>query len=304
METVSVVMPVRNGARYIAEAVRSALDQGASVGEVIVVDDGSTDDTAAIVRTFRDARVRLMGTDTVRGQGVAAARNTGLAQARGAWLYFLDADDRLRAGAIARLVAAAGGEPDAVAVYGDYARMDASGRLLGQRKLLRYRQKPSGDILPQLLGGNFIATGTILVRTDTMRKVGGFPPGIRYAEDWYAWCRLAASGPIVYAPGVQVFDYRMHEASATMKTQLGLEAFQPALEAMFADPLLLRNFDPAMRSHLRRKAETFLRTYVACQMLRSGRLGETLAMVFETIRRHPRQTPHILSRTTAAALGF
>jgi glycosyltransferase involved in cell wall biosynthesis len=296
-------MPVLNGEQYIAEAIASALGQGANVSEVIVINDGSTDRTADIVSSFSDRRVRLIDTPgSVRG--VAAARNLGISAAVGEWLYFLDADDRLRKDALARLINVARENPEAVGVYGDYCRMRADGLPLRKRSLFSGRKKPSGDIRTALLSRNFIATGVILLRSDVMRRVGGFSAGLYYAEDWHAWCRLAALGSIIYAPGVQVFDYRMHEASATMQTKLDLNQFQPALEAIFGDALLMERLDPNTQSHLRRKAETFLRTYVGCQKLRSGRVSECLALAIDTIVRHPSQTPYVLSRTAAAALGL
>ena len=109
---VSVVIPAKNVAAYIGETLASALAQR-EVDEVIVVDDGSTDSTAAIVRAIRDPRLRLMTNDS---SGVSAARNLGARHARGEWLLFLDADDRLRPGAVAALLAAARGAPRPVVV--------------------------------------------------------------------------------------------------------------------------------------------------------------------------------------------
>ena len=109
---VSVVIPAKNAAAYVGETIASALAQ-ADVGEVIVVDDGSSDDTVAIVRDVHDSRVRLIQNDSA---GVSAARNLGARHASGEWLIFLDADDRLRPGAVAALLAAARGAPRAVLV--------------------------------------------------------------------------------------------------------------------------------------------------------------------------------------------
>lgn len=128
---VSVVIPAKNAAAYIRETIDSALMQS-SVGEIIVVDDGSTDDTIAIVRSIRDPRLRLM---TNKSSGVSAARNLGAQNAAGVWLVFLDADDRLRPGAVATLLAAARGAPRAVLVYGDYNTIDSEGQQIGRREL-------------------------------------------------------------------------------------------------------------------------------------------------------------------------
>lgn len=192
--SVSIVIPVRNGERYIVEAIESVLLQGETIREVLVVDDGSTDTTAQKVEGFSDPRVKLLARPQGR-QGVSAVRNFGLSQARGEWTMFLDADDRLKPGAIAALCAGISG-PEVVAVYGDYERIDENGVKIGRRNLIRRREKPDGFILQPLLGGNFIVNGGImLVRTRIFQDFGGFDETLRYAEDWYGWCRLAAMRP-------------------------------------------------------------------------------------------------------------
>ncbi|RUT34595.1 glycosyltransferase [Arsenicitalea aurantiaca] len=302
---ISVVMPVRNGARHIAEAVRSALAQGSYLGELIVVDDGSTDETPAILEGLADPRLIVMATDPALGSGVAAARNSGLAAATGEWILFFDADDRLVPGALESLLALAARRPDAVAVYGDYTRIDPDGRPLGRRGLLRARTKPSGDILPRLMAGNFFVNGGImLIRTETMKALGGFRLGLRHAEDWHAWCRLAATGPIHYGTGLTVLEYRIHPASVTMQKAMALSDFAPALEAIHADPLLMERFDSDTRAALRRDAEAQLRTYIACQAVRARRPADALRLLSEAIGAHPRRAPRILAVSAAAAFGL
>ena len=112
---VSVVIPAKNAATYIGETIASALAQ-CDVTEIIVVDDGSTDDTVALVHAIRDPRLRLI---TNQASGVSAARNCGAQSAGGSWLMFLDADDRLRPDAVTTLLAAATDAPRAVLVYGE-----------------------------------------------------------------------------------------------------------------------------------------------------------------------------------------
>src|SRR5882672_10429540 len=98
--SVSVIMPARNAAAHIGEAIESVLAQGEHLRELIVVDDGSSDETIAIVRGFDDCRIRLL---TNVSSGVSSARNTGARWATADWLMFLDADDRLRKNALAIL---------------------------------------------------------------------------------------------------------------------------------------------------------------------------------------------------------
>src|SRR4051812_26737137 len=175
--SVSVVIPAKNVAAYVGETLASALAQ-TEVTEVIVVDDGSTDDPPAIVRAIRDPRLRLM---TNGAAGVSAARNLGAQHANGQWLLFLDADDRLRPGAVAALLAAARGAPRAVLVYGDYNTIDSEGRQIGRRDLLKGRRKPSGDVLARLAAGNFIVNGGIaLARAEAFRAIGGVGGSLRY----------------------------------------------------------------------------------------------------------------------------
>ena len=205
--SVSVVIPAKNVAAYVGETLASALAQG-EVTEVIVVDDGSTDNTIAIVRAIRDPRLRLMTNDSA---GVSAARNLGARHASGEWLLFLDADDRLRPGAVAALLAAARGAPRAVLVYGDYNTIDSEGRQVGRRDLLKGRRKPSGDVLTRLAASNFIVNGGIaLARAEAFRAIGGFDNPLRNCEERHCGWLLAAICEVGFAPKLQV-QLRLHQ---------------------------------------------------------------------------------------------
>ena len=201
---VNVVIPVKNGARFIGDAIASALGE-ASVKRVVVVDDGSTDESAEIAARVDDPRVTLI---RGAGRGVSAARNLGFAEVERlssaeehgqSWIMFLDADDRLVPGATQKLLD--GVRVDCVAVYGNYERIDVGGRRIGRRSMLRGRGKPSGEILRELLAGNFIVNGGVmLIHHEQFRRTGGFDETLRYCEDWHLFCRLAALGPIVWRP--------------------------------------------------------------------------------------------------------
>lgn len=311
MGKVSVVIPVRNGEDHVVEAVTSALSQGTDVIEVIVVDDGSSDRTVEYVRQITDSRVKLVTDRPSTQAGVSAVRNFGFSKATGDWITFLDADDRLRPGAVAALLAGtrnkhpAKGDEEVVATYGDYERIDEAGRVVGRRHLLRSRAKPSGPILKHLLAGNFIVNGGVmLIRADAFRMLGGFDEGLRYCEDWHAWCRLAALGEIRFLQGVQVLDYRVHNASTMMARKLTLADYQPALDAIFNDPRIAMALPAEERKQLHNKAAAHLNAYLIAQSVRGRRYGAALVALAQTMARRPRDLPRALLVSGAALVGI
>jgi glycosyltransferase involved in cell wall biosynthesis len=300
---VNVVIPVRNGARFIGEAVASALGQ-AYVRRVIVVDDGSTDQSADIVARIDDERVTLIEGG---GRGVSTARNRGFAEVEQltpaeereqSWVMFLDADDRLVPDATRRLLA--GVKADCVAVYGDYERIDAGGRRIGRRSLLRRRVKPSGEILRNLLAGNFIVNGGVmLIRQTQFLRAGGFDETLRYCEDWHLFCRLAGLGPIVWCPRTTILEYRVHSASAMMSGLVNFNHYRAAFERVFSDPMITGRLVNSDVVRLRRKAEAHLKTYLACQAIRARAYSRAAKETAEVIALLPSQT----AKTLAYALG-
>ncbi|SEN54154.1 glycosyltransferase [Bradyrhizobium sp. OK095] len=297
---VSVIIPAKNASAFIGETIASVLTQG-DVTEVIVVDDGSTDDTIAIVRAIRDPRLRLMPNDA---SGVSAARNLGALSARGDWLIFLDADDRLRPAAVTTLLTAAKAAPHAILVYGDYNTIDSDGRPIGRRDLLKGRRKPSGDVMERLACGNFIVNGGImLVRADAFRAAGGFDVSLRYCEDWHCWCRLAALGEFAFVPEL-LLDYRLHTANTMNAAVRTPQDFFPAVARVFDDPLILARLPASAVPRLRQAAEIHLVTYSATQAVRFGRYRDALAYLGMVGRRSPRAVPRSAIKIALAYLGI
>lgn len=297
---VSVVIPAKNAAAYIGETTASALVQ-ADVTEVIVVDDGSTDDTVAIVHAIGDPRLRLL---TNNASGVSAARNLGACSARGDWLVFLDADDRLRPDAVTTLLMAAKIAPHAVLVYGDYNTINSEGHTIGRRDLLKGRRKPSGNVLERLAGGNFIVNGGImLVRADAFRATGGFDISLRYCEDWHCWCRLAALGEFAYVPKL-LLDYRLHTANTMNAAVRTPQDFFPAVARVFDDELILGKLPPGAAPRLRQAAEIHLVTYAATQAVRFGRYREALAYLGMVGRRSLKAMPRSAIKIALAYFGI
>jgi glycosyltransferase involved in cell wall biosynthesis len=275
----------------------------------VVVDDGSSDGSAEIAAGIGDERVTVIRGDK---RGVSAARNLGFAeverlmpaeQREQCWVIFLDADDRLVPGATERLLE--GVRADCVAVYGDYDRIDAGGRRIGRRSLLRRRRKPSGEILRDLLAGNFIVNGGVmLIRHAQLLRAGGFDETLRYCEDWHLFCRLAAQGPMVWRPRTKVLEYRIHPSSAMMSDGVNFNHYRAAVERIFTDPMITDKVDHADLVRLRRKAEQHLRTYLACQAVRAGAFGRAMKETTEAIALLPSRTPRTLARALGALAGL
>lgn len=194
---ISVVLPTYNRAHSLPRAMRSVLAQSYRALELIVVDDGSSDDTEAIVRAMAaaDGRVRLVRR-AVNG-GAAAARNTGLGEARGEWIAFQDSDDEWLLDKLQRqLDALARGAADAVLCVCGYLvhRPDSAGRgyYLGGENMTY-----PGDLARQALINFFFPTPSWLARRSALAAAGGFDENLRCWEDWELAIRLAAIGPFV-----------------------------------------------------------------------------------------------------------
>lgn len=207
---ISVLIPCYNHGRYLAEAIRSCLAQEGCEVEVIVIDDGSTDETAEVAASFGDAIIYHYQTNA----GVSVARNAGLALSSGDYMYSLGADDALLPGALVVLSARLEAHPDEVFVYGDGYFCDEQLRPVG-RLSDTWRIAPTGDILP-----SFITTtifGAFMYRLSTIRQLGlTFDPALRVAEDWDFDIQLAARGRVgmVSAPCML---YRRHGDNSTAR---------------------------------------------------------------------------------------
>jgi glycosyltransferase involved in cell wall biosynthesis len=200
---VSIVIPCFNQGSYLADAIESACRQSHSNVEVIVVDDGSTDDTPRIAAACRTIRYLHQP-----NSGTAAARNHGLRESRGAFVIFLDADDRLLPGAAARGVEYLTRRPDAGFVTGHVQLIRSDGR----PHVVPAQDHDSAGYLA-LLRWNYIwSPGAVLYRRSTLERVGGFDPSAGGSADYALNIRIARQFPIACHHQI-VLEYRQHGAN-------------------------------------------------------------------------------------------
>lgn len=207
---VSVIIPTYNRSRYIAEAIRSVQAQTYQDVQIIVADDGSTDNTPDVVLAFGQGVTYLQLPH--RGQA-AATRNAGLRAAEGEYVAFLDSDDLFLPHKLALQLAAFEQRPEAGLVYSNgYFFRDDPQTPTGHA--LDGLPTPTGNALADMLRGNFLTSPVVLVRRDCLDVVGVFDEGQEFfaVEDYDLWLRIAVQFPFVYVPG-DVAAIRRHRQS-------------------------------------------------------------------------------------------
>lgn len=220
--TFSVVIPAYQAAATIAEAVGSALVQTIPPLEVIVCDDGSSDDLAGALEPYRHRVVLLRGPH----QGAAAAKNRGIQAARGELVVFLDADDLFLPKRLQALTELARARPDLDLLVTD-AHLERGGERVG--RFYQHNVFATERQQEAILERNFIL-GHAAVRRSALLAVGGFDESLEIAEDWDCWIRLILAGARAGLVDEPLSVYRMREGSLTANRARALRSRVHALE--------------------------------------------------------------------------
>lgn len=185
---VSVIIPVYNASNYVAKAINSVLAQGYNNYEIIVVDDGSTDETREVLNGYED-RIRYVYQNNA---GPAKARNTGIKQARGDYITFLDADDLWLPDKLEKQLSFFNIHPQYSLVFTDMQHIVGANVIhKSYLKEKNYQYLSSGSIYENLLRECFIFTPTVMVKRECLERVGFFNENLRIAEDYDLWLRIA-----------------------------------------------------------------------------------------------------------------
>lgn len=267
--SVSVVIPAYNAEAFIGKALESVLAQTCPPLEVLVIDDGSTDGTAALaaaspgVRCLRQANA-----------GVSAARNRGIDEARGQFVAFLDADDTW--------------EPEKLATQLDLLREDRfiySARIETDKDLRPLRVVTEGYEGPLLEGllfhGNVVGTpSSVVAPVDAIRRVGAFDSKLSMCADWDLWIRLAVHLKGIHSTAPLV-RYRIHEGSMSANLRVYESDARLLLQKAFALPL------PRTILARRAEAESRMSEMLAGCYWNQGSGRDAIRCAFDSIRRRP-----------------
>jgi len=227
---VTVIIPFLNAEAYLGEAISSVQQQTVPDWEMILIDDGSTDNSRAIAdqAAKRDARIKIINNSSGTSRGPAAARNLGMKSGKGVFFSFLDADDVYLPHMLETVLNAIDENPSAAMVYGptrwwfpNRQRPDWIEHMHGYAGKLHFPHRIFRRIF-LLQDGHVPCTCSILVRRDAVESVGGFEENFSLYEDQTLWSKLLLHFPAFVTPTCLSL-YRQHEASASAKaTSAGL----------------------------------------------------------------------------------
>jgi glycosyltransferase involved in cell wall biosynthesis len=278
---VSVVIPAFNHARYLPEAIDSALGQTLPAAEVIVVDDGSADDTPQVLEPYRDS-VRIV---RQANRGVSAARNAGAALCHGDLLAFLDADDVWLPDKLAAQAARFAEGPALGLVHCAVEEIDADGRPLRTRTDGMEGQVAEEMLLFRravILGGG---SGAVVTRA-RFDEVGGFDESLGTSADWDLHHRIARRAEVGFVPRV-LLRYRVHGANMHADVARTAREMLAAYAKAFAE-------EPALRP-LRGRAYGGLHAMLAGSFHAQGRPGSALAHGLRALAHDPSRSGRLLA---------
>jgi glycosyltransferase involved in cell wall biosynthesis len=277
---ISVVVTCYNQGHFLRDAIESVLAQTYPTCEIIVVDDGSTDDTAAVARSYPGIRYIYQ-----KNQGLSAARNAGWRACTGDFVVFLDADDRLLPEALSAGAGCLEAHRECAFVSGHFRYINADGTLLREFSPVHIDR----DHYRAFLKGNFIAMhATVMYRLTVLHQMGGFDTSLDACEDYDLYLRIARCHPVCCHQTI-VAEYRQHSGNMSANAALMLRTAVDVLrsqQAFVASESLLRK---ALRAGLRSWTAHYGKHLVwqVLRLCRTGNAKEALQSVITLLRYGP-----------------
>lgn len=249
LPTVSIVMAAYNAGAYIEQAIASIIAQTYSNFEILIVNDGSTDNTDAVVEKFHsDRRVRYI---RQANAGQTAAKNKGIKESQGTFIAFCDADDFWHPEKLAKQLLKFDDERVGV-VYSDIQSVNSSGEHIKTNEVLAGK---AGDLLNELLFYNFIPFGTAIIRSSCLAQNGGFNEQYRMGIDWDLWLRISVNWHFAFVPE-KLYFYREWEGQMSRNYNGRYVGAQTILKNFY-----LANSDKVRRSLYRQAVSDIYANY-------------------------------------------
>ena len=249
---VTVVIPCYNQARFLGEAIESVLAQSYTNFEIVVVDDGSTDNTSEVAGHY--PKVRCVRQEN---RGVSAARNAGLAHARGEYVVFLDADDRLLPRALEVGVRELGTHPESAFVFGYHNNIATDGTPGALRGNFTSHPLPNErDQYLALLHRCYIRTHTVMYRRSVFDSVGGFDTSLNASEDFDMYLRITREFPVHHHDEVVAEYRRRHGANTIGNPELILSTSIDVLRSQREHVRRNKRYVEAYKAGLRHRQRT------------------------------------------------
>lgn len=257
----SVVIPLYNKEHYIEATIQSVLNQTCTDFEVLVVDDGSRDNSLALARKFESERVRIIPQEN---QGVSVARNTGILNAQGEFICFLDADDEWRPDYLATIDDLTVKYPESAIFVTAYVVNMGNGKINYSTRL-----EPETGCLPSYWltlakGYDFVWTSATTMRRDTLMEAGLFKPGEKIGQDLDMWARVARINPrVAYSNHICVNYNRAAEANARTRVRVAWAgAFIRDLEEELVNPARTAEEKASIQHKYDKKMTVFIFTAI------------------------------------------
>ncbi|TAK21283.1 MAG: glycosyltransferase family 2 protein [Chloroflexota bacterium] len=267
-----VVIPTYNRAARVQRAIESVLDQTRPAQQVVVVDDGSTDDTTAALARFAGA------IEYVRqpNGGSASARNRGIRALTTDYVVFLDSDDSFRPTRLERLDRAIQADPDAAMFYSDADLVDGAGNVVGEQTC----PDMHGDGYREMLRYDYMLTSGIAVRRSCFDEVGLFNESLAGCEDWDMWIRLTRRFRIHHIPEkLTAITFRLPDARQTVPIPW-VRGIEQVIEGNLAA-------DPDLPAAFRRRIRGWMHYWRGKVWLMNGHPESANREFFRSLRQHP-----------------
>lgn len=226
----SIIIPAFNVGKFITECINPILEIRTIPIEVIIVNDGSTDNTREVLNTINDSRVKVINHEI--NKGLPAARNTGFKASSGEYIIPLDSDDIPLPETWLNLLDLLEANAETIIAYGHLQFFNDGDKFTPNHNL--DFNNPSGNVLSKIVVENsFMAIGTALIKRNAIQQAGLWNESLMIGEDWEMWCRLAEVGDFQYLPRLAL-GYRQHKKSITKSDVLiNIEMMKMPIDIIF-----------------------------------------------------------------------